>query len=430
MQIELELGPGSVIRARLDFRKENTDFNIAFTSLDSKEEIINDNFFQFNTVEVDNQNPLRIFLKGKAAKRTFVFQDSSEVSEFFEILQQNAHLDFLPGKERVFSISRKTAQQNIVRDYISGGINIVKSFVGTQQPTQQELNTDTETDGIKNGIVFPELPDDFQPVPYTNESQLRKVSHLLLHREDIGKIWLSKLPAEGTIQDYSKLLAQWQGITRGQWEHSYALRKYVVDAESLVMSSKIAAPPYDAMMFSVLMSLFAFHFFRLELEPQCGAFLEAFVRVIAGTKDDGAARVFWPFLRFHTLFVGEKSELRKFSIFSVKKQLEKFSPSTAKMIEAFGLKNLVFAKDHVKSLFTRERGGDDQNLILTAIICSEDPLQFLESMAAACLVLLQCRLQRCENLERFGDLFDEVVPSIDTRLLLHNAEIICDYIKM
>ena len=270
MQIELELGPGSVIRARLDFRREKQDLYVVCVSADSGEEITSDLFSQFTTVEVDTNNPLRVLIKGHAASRFFLFQDASEVSEFFEILQQNANLEFLPGQGKVFALSKKTNQQNTVRDFIgagiSGGYKYVKSFVTNQQQVK-EINADAEIDGIKNSIVIAEFPDDFQPTPYNNESQLKTSSHILFKRSDIMNVWKSKFSSSGTFEDYQKLVSQWKNITKGQWDHSYCIRKYVVDAESFVKNSQCGVPPFDDLMFSVLMSLFAFNFMKGEFEP-------------------------------------------------------------------------------------------------------------------------------------------------------------------
>ncbi|EAY15070.1 hypothetical protein TVAG_019710 [Trichomonas vaginalis G3] len=446
MQIELELGPGSVIRARLDFRREKQDLYVVCVSADSGEEITSDLFSQFTTVEVDTNNPLRVLIKGHAASRSFLFQDASEVSEFFEILQQNANLEFLPGQGKVFALSKKTNQQNTVRDFIgagiSGGYKYVKSFVTNQQQVK-EINADAETDGIKNSIVIAEFPDDFQPTPYNNESQLKTSSHILFKRSDIMNVWKSKFSSSGTFEDYQKLVSQWKNITKGQWDHSYCIRKYVVDAESFVKNSQCGVPPFDDLMFSVLMSLFAFNFIKGEFEPSSVHFLELFIKVFFSDQnfsadnksviEKAASDVFWPFKVFHERFVNEKSEdclIKKFSAFSIKKVLEKVSPSTAKMMEFFGVKNLMFVKNHPKSLFTRDRSLDDSILIITAIATSDDPLAFLEAISAGILVILQCRLQKCENLERFASLFDELVPSIDARLMLHNAEVIYAYIKM
>ena len=478
MDIQIDLGQGSFVSAKLEFKKDQNDVTIQCLSNESEkhEIILQENLNQFSLVKVDDDNPLRLTMCGDNIDRTFIFQSTTNVSDFFTKLQENVKLTMQTGKSRVFQLSKKQQQQASLSGYIekgiAGGFNMVKNFVqqqnqsslqasGVSSQTIKQLNKNDDfnqiipTDGFELGYVDQEFPKSIRPQMLTDvpkeDPEKEKISQIkfsetLLMNKEIMECFLL-LFSNGQSQDdmfskYTKLKQQWANIGKGQWDHSFCLRKYVVEAESSIRNSQCAVEPYDTILFDILMSLFSFYFQKLDFDPVSVHFLEIFIKYFilhvssdsqtftasTGsklTKDQMEALIFWTFKDFFAKFLYSSSTkyLLKGDLLSKVNNILLFiSPSTAAMLEEYEVKSLVFMKSHQNTLFTRERSNNDTALMICAISSAKDPFLFYQCLVAGILVVLQARLQECESLHEFGETFDALVPNIDIRLILHNGE--------
>ena len=475
MNIQVDCGENSLINAKIEFKKDQNDIILQCSSKESPENeiLIQDNLSQFSTITVDDNNPLRLILHGENVDRTYIFQSSINVSDFFKTLQETMNLNMQAGPGRVFQISKKTHQQNTLTGYlekgISGGINIVKNFVQQQnQPNQSagsgsalskdanDFDTIIQTDGIQSGIVDQELPKDFKTetmveIPSSDGDAIEKLSHIKFSEQKIMNkeimellllIFTNGMKKEEMYEKYGKLKQQWKNIGKEQWDHSFCLRKYVVEAESSIRNSQCCNPPFDEILFDILMALFSFYFQKLDYDHVSVHFLEVFIKYFISNvsednqiftsatrenlnKDQIEALIFWPFKNFYSKFLYDKSinyMLKGDLLSKVKDILLIVSPSTAALLDEYEVKNLSFLKNHPSTLFTRERSNNDMILIICAISSSSNPFLFFQCLVAGILVVLQCRLQECDSLKEFGQAFDTLSPNIDTRLIIRNAE--------
>jgi hypothetical protein len=278
--------------------------------------------------------------------------------------------------------------------------------------------------------------------PFSGDLSGARLSSIILSADQTMTIWIEKLAGKSDrVDDYRRLSEQWRLISPNQWFHSVVLRSYVVAVEAAIQGCAYGKPPFDALLFDALMSLFAFSFMKLSFEPVFISVLEIVVSVIvnrpheSGFETNGgavlnfeetASLVFWVFKAFLQNFVVPSDRCKvpvKSDLFlPTKSILSSVSPATAAMLDEKGWASLDFCERDIAALFVRERPLAASQLFLTALIVSDDAPRFVECTLCSVLVLLHDRLEAVGDEAGFAQLFEKLLPTVDIRLILYNVE--------
>ena len=293
-KVNINLGSEEV-ELKLEYVVKNNDMNISLHD-DEGEDIISDKLSQFTSIDIDDNTSLKIILKGPKINRVIRFHKESDASEFFTTLQKVAKLTQLPGPNRSFILTMEPHQVNLT-DYIplvgffnktiSSTVKTVKNIVIGKELELPKQEDPVHTDGFRLGYIKESLSkedfhlEDFDPtkidslknIDFKNSSglnsdidlvnlasSLQRVSHLAFTEEQIFVIWCKILLPRGKskselLEDYKKIGVQWKTVSKGQWDHSFSLRSYVVKVEKSINESKIlSVPPYNKIAFDILLS--------------------------------------------------------------------------------------------------------------------------------------------------------------------------------
>lgn len=293
-KVNINLGSEDV-ELKLEYVIKNNDMNISLHD-DEGEDIISDKLSQFTAIDIDDNTPLRITLKGPKINRVIRFQKESDASDFFTNLQKVAKLTQLPGPGRSFILTMEPHQINLT-DYIpfvgnigktlSSTVKTVKNIVIGKELELPKQEDPVHTDGFRLGYIKESLSkedlhlENFDPskidslknIDFKNSnglssdielvnlaSALQRVSQLTFSGEQIYVIWCKLLLPRGKsrselLDDYKKIGVQWKTVSKGQWDHSYPLRSYVVKVEKSINESKLlSAAPYNKIAFDILLS--------------------------------------------------------------------------------------------------------------------------------------------------------------------------------
>lgn len=298
-KVKLNLGSEN-IELNLEYNIKNNDMNIELRD-DEGEDIISDKLSQFNSIDIDDETPLQIILKGPKINRIIRFLKETDASEFFVTLQKVAKLTQLPGEKHSFILTMEPQQVNL-KDYIplvsffnktiSSTVKTVKNIVIGKELEYPKQEEPAHTDGFRLGYIKESISkeelnlENYDPSKFDSlssidfksssslnsdlellnlSSSLQRVSHLIFSEEQIYAIWCKFLLPRGKskselLDDYKKIRVQWKTVTKGQWDHSFPLRSYVVDVEKSIKESTILSnSPYNEVAFDVLLSSMLFY---------------------------------------------------------------------------------------------------------------------------------------------------------------------------
>ena len=270
-KVVLNLGSENDIELTLDYALKNGDMVMNFHD-DEGEDYISDKISQFSSIDADDKDPLKLTLRGQKVERLIQFKNETEATEFWTTIQKCASLTLLPGPKRTFIITMAPIQHgigeyiplvNFLNKTITSTVKTVKNIVHGKEleiPKQEEV---AETDGFKLGYIHQSL-SDVQISDY-NESLNVLPKHSIYNtkfsQKQLLSIWENALIPNANdnkakmLHDYKQICIQWKTLTKGQWNHSYNLRNYVVLVENAIrQSSVLSKEPYDRITFDVLLS--------------------------------------------------------------------------------------------------------------------------------------------------------------------------------
>ncbi|OHS96386.1 hypothetical protein TRFO_37497 [Tritrichomonas foetus] len=269
-KVSLNLGEENDIELTLDYKIKNGDINLSFHD-DEGEDYITDKLSQFTSIDVDDNNPLKLILRGIKVDRPILFQKENEASDFWTAIQKIAKLSALPGPKRSFVITMEPQQPgigdyvplvNFLNRTITSTYQTVKNIVGGKElelPKQEEI---IETDGFKLGYIQGSI-SDLRIVDFDENIEISKnhqISNTNFNEVQIFKIWQKLLLPNNSntdklLEDYKNIELQWKTLSKGQWNHSFQLRNFVVQTEKSIKESPVLSKdPFDSITFDLLLS--------------------------------------------------------------------------------------------------------------------------------------------------------------------------------
>ena len=440
------LGKDRNVEATLRYGVRGGELYISFLD-DDEEELVTDKLSHFATITADDSNPLTLTLEGEKLTRELTFLSEEDAANFWEFLQSQAHISVLPGEKRSFSVVPEPHAPGVMasllpsavgvfgRRFLDTTIKTIGQFVGNE-PTKTPP-PGAETDGFVLGHIVQTMPStELQEF----NGDVSRLSGIRFSDTQLSQVWIDRMGASSG--KYADLALQWRTLTQGQWNHSFGLRSFVVAAEAAISGSELSEEPLNKLTFDVLMSLFTFYFMKIPFMSDFVTILGVIIPTLLRCKDGGfethdgkaldfdeaAERVFWVFKKFAETFMlpGPKRVIpdagKLFLV--VRSILQDISPSTGQMLDDRGVTSMDFCHRDIASLMVRRRDKDSAKLFLTALICTDNIPQFVQYTICTLLVMLQARLQKIpedEN-EAFRRAYEDLVPSVDVRLLLFNVE--------
>ena len=441
------LGKDRNVEATLHYGVKAGELYISFVD-DDDEELVTDKLSHFATITADDTNPLALRLEGEKLTRELTFLSEEDAANFWEFLQSQARISVLPGEQRSFSIVPEPHEPGVMasilpsavgvigRRFLDTTIKTIGQFVGAD-PAAKPARAAAETDGFVLGNIAQSMSTELQD--FTGD--VSRLSSIQFTPAQMAQLWCERMGGDRP-GEYTSLATQWRTLTQGQWDHAFSLRSFVVAAEAAIKASALSEEPFDRLAFDVMMSLFTFYFMKIQFQSDFVTVLEVIIPILvkaSGGKfethtgkrlefDEAAEMVFWVFKKFADMFVleGPKRVVpdagKLFLV--VRSILADISPSTGQMLDDKGVKSLDFCHRDLACLVAHRRDKDAAKLFLTALICADNVALFIEYSICTLLVMLQARLQKIPNdeVEAFRRVYEELVPSVDVRLLLFNVE--------
>jgi hypothetical protein len=446
----LSLGPQKTTHGVLSYSIRDTEVLFSFVTTGG-DEIFRDRLASFPTISVDDDNPLKVRLEGRHFTRELLFLNEADSSNFWHFLRTSATVTPLPGHNLSFSVTLEadlgymglaSAVGDFGRRIFSSTMNTMKTMVGVKppEPTQKA----EEVNGFTLGYITRSV-SDVELVPFSEDMTPVRFSMVTLTKRQMMAIWMQQLVgATHSVSDYRPLVAQWSNVSKSQWDHSIALRTYVVAVEGAIRESACRDPPLNLLVFHVLMSIFSFRFMKFSFQQDFITILEVMLSIFVGQPlpdskfetnlgevlsfEETSSLLFWSFKSFIESFLVAsprcKIPSRPELFLLTKPLLSNVSPSSVTMLEAKKITGFEFCDRDISGLFLRGRSREDAQRFLTALICAESVPQFIECTLCTILVLLQGRLEQVENEEMgtFKALFETLLPSLSIRLILCNVE--------
>lgn len=314
-KVQINLSGENDVELNLAYQIKNNDMLISLQDNEGGE-IISDKLSQFSSINIDDSNALKITLKGPKFSREITFEKENEASDFFLTIQKIAKLTQLPGEKRSLLITIMP-QQAGVTDYvpllgflnktISTTYKTVKTIMKGKDLEVPKEESVVEADGFTLGYIHKSISDvalseydtdsindnskiltadsEIHKIDFSKTSaaesdldvlriteSLQRISSLTFTESQIYSIWNKFLLPRGIqmvqlYEDYQKIKTQWTTLLKGQWTHSFSLRSFVYNSETLIKESKILSTlPYNRIAFDVLISrMYCFFYFSLRI---------------------------------------------------------------------------------------------------------------------------------------------------------------------
>lgn len=263
-KVKLDLGSNQLNNTNLFYGSSNTGETFLKICEENGDELIDENLLYLSEIKIDDNNPLKSTITCDEMSHTIIFQHSSDLADFISFIQQHSTLQQVVG-QRVFQITPNPVHQSAIGQYVPAAVgfigkqlfNSVKTIVGVAADSLEDDKAPPmrEADGFALGYITRSI-SNVELVEY-NETQPAPLSTVLMSDKQMVDIWKQKLKVifdDKSLVKYYQLQAQWKTISRGQWNHCYALRQYVVEVENAIKTSAFAAAPDDLLIFDVFMS--------------------------------------------------------------------------------------------------------------------------------------------------------------------------------
>lgn len=263
-KVNLDFGSNQTVNTSLFYGINNMGETYLRISDENGDDLITENLLYLTEIKFDDNNPLRTTITCDEMSHTIIFQQTTDIADFISFIQKNATIEQVVG-QRVFQITPNPASQNALSQYVPAAVgfigkqlyNSVKTFVGVAADSidAEKPNTLREADGFALGYITRSI-SNIELINY-DENKPGSFSIVTITSAQMLKTWKQKLNIEDdekSLDKYHLLQIQWKTISRGQWNHSFALRQYVVEVENAIKSSEFATAPDDLLIFDVFMS--------------------------------------------------------------------------------------------------------------------------------------------------------------------------------
>ena len=174
MKIQLVLGEKN-IDASIVMKLEHSFPSFLYYDQDN-DPLITDKLSYFQSIDVDDNNPLLVTMVGNGTDRVILFDNPTDMSLFWSFVQKHAKVNPLPGEHRTFILEHeKPAQYSIknlvpqaITSIVSSTYHEIKSYITSDtadhsdDSMEEDVEEDINADGIKMGYLTPSLPVDFK----------------------------------------------------------------------------------------------------------------------------------------------------------------------------------------------------------------------------------------------------------------------------
>ena len=197
--------------------------------------------------------------------------------------------------------------------------------------------------------------------------------------------------------DYQRLKIQWSTITATQLQHMENMAIIIKHIENAVLTTFVSDHPLTRVVFDVMISLFTlkddmstFHHELFDVLVEISQLFHPIDKLVSSNLEDIEHVVFWLFIsivnktQLATLL--ERKDPEKI-LDPCLKLVRMFHPLLFDLLTAAGINNFVFLSNLILSLFTKVLSGPNLWNIWIAALASGDPLQFLQLMLAAALIV-------------------------------------------
>lgn len=442
MKVSLIIDEGSSIKSflKLSMQKGLVFFEYAD---ETNHSIIRESINQFRTIQLSEDDPMRITIHGPLVDRSVHFETSEDYAYFLRFIQAHNFLIPTENDPRTFTIKDKSSKKQ------SGLTDFVNSIVNNNQNNDQIIRR--SVDGFAFKYVESLLPSLKLNTLTKEEAQTIDFSKISLSTlqipENVFPILVTRLinPPDIT-EEYSNLKKQWELTSKDQWNQFLKMRVFVNSVEQYIEKSELTTEFHKQLFFNMALTLFTRYFSKLNCSPellfsiniiiQCflteyadsNGFLTTSNETICFEKAEllifSHLCQFWEKLSSNSLSVNAESA-------SVRNTLSKISPSTLAMLDDRKLTLLDFVMADANLFFTNGRNLNDSLLLFVSALSTENISIFRKNMICASLILLQEKLQLIpfNDLKSFAETYQVELRFINTRLLILNNSMLCKSLK-
>lgn len=209
-----------------------------------KEPFILDQLSSFQRVKFDDKDPLHITFLGDKIKRSFKFKEEDSMSNVWSYLQNYVKFQSISGQDRAYMIVP-------LKKFSSDRLDLSKDDSSQKSNNFSEESRITIPEAITKKLIFESLPDfelinvdenNYQNI-INDDGTIKdeyKLSNIEIKFDFAFNFWkkvLSINPSESDIDDYKKLLTQWNPVYLSQWRNNSHFRKFVASFEADLKNS-------------------------------------------------------------------------------------------------------------------------------------------------------------------------------------------------
>lgn len=439
MNVTLIFDAKSSIKAflKLSMQKGSVFFEYAD---ETNHSIIRESINQFRTIQLSEDDPMKIIIHGSLVDRSLRFESNQDFSKFLRFIQ--ARNDLIPTESdpRTFTIKDKSPKKKQ-----PGIADFVNSLVNNKQNEHQIMIRSVD------GFAFKYI-ESILPSPKLNTLTIEEAQNI-----DLANIPLSTLEIPDNVfpilvarlinppdiaEEYKKLKEQWELTSSDEWNLFLKMRVFVHSVEQYIEKSQLSTEYHKKLFFNMALTLFTRYFSKLNCDPellfvinilfQCfltgyadsNGFLTTTNETISFEKAEilifSHLCQFWENLRTSSDSVKKES-------FNVRQTLSKISPSTLAMLDDRNLNLLDFVMTDANLFFTRGRNVNESLLLFISALSTGNISLFRRNVICASLILLQEKLQLIpfNNMKSFTETYQVELRFINPRLLILNNSILC-----
>lgn len=443
MKVSLIFDEGSSMKSflKLSMQKGLVFFEYAD---ETNHSIIRESINQFRTIQLSEEDPMRITIHGPLVDRSVRFETTEDYSHFLRFIQEHNFLIPTEIDPRTFTIQSKSSskKQPGLTDFVNSIVN--------NAPNNDEIIR-RSVDGFAFKYVESFLPSLKLNTLTKEEAQTIDLSTVSLSTlqipEDVFPILFTRLINPPDIADeYSNLKKQWELTSKDQWYRFSQMRVFVNSVEQYIEKSELTTEFHKQLFFNMALTLFTRYFAKLNCSPELLFCISIIIRCFLTeyadtngfltTSNETISFEKAEILIFsHLCEFWEKLSIDSFSVnkesVNVREMLSKISPSTLLMLDDRKLTLLDFAMADADLFFTRGRNLNDSLLLFVSALSTKDVLLFRRNMICVSLILLQEKLQLIpfSDLKSFADTYQVELRFINPRLLILNHFLLCKSLK-